>query len=311
MSRALNLQCFTEHFDFTRRVTTNKVKITCKTLYLQHSDHSRYVSTDLFRLKISEQWGVIISLSNKVISQEYVVRISKRAKYMRLTVSLDKGLVVVVPKSVNKFQRDKLVQNFVQSKADWIKNAIQKLQAKPQGHRNINSCPLPTQVELPAIKEKFLINYVSDVDLSSLRLSYINETQLDINGNTKDKKQVFSLLEQFLKQYAYYYLEQRLHYWSEQLNLPYRRLTVRAQKTRWGSCSSQKNINLNYRLLFINTALLDYIIIHELVHTIHMNHSKAFWDYLESIIPDARIRDKQVNNMSHKLPCWVYYKSLL
>ncbi len=50
MSIALNLQGFAEHFDFTRRVTTNKVKITCKTLYLQHSDHSRYDSTDLFRI---------------------------------------------------------------------------------------------------------------------------------------------------------------------------------------------------------------------------------------------------------------------
>ncbi len=227
---------------------------------------------------------------------------------MRLTVSLDKGVVVVVPESMSQRKVVELVPEFVKSKQLWLAEAINKLQQRKQSVPTIKSCQLPESVNLKALEQVFVVNYRSLTAAEDpLTIQQKNTYELEISGDLSDKKTVFVLLETFFKSYARYYLEQRLDQLSQEFNLPYNRLTVRAQKTRWGSCSSKKNINLNYRLLFIDKELLDYILVHELVHTIHMNHSKLFWEYLESLMQGARSRDKRINQVSRELPCWIFH----
>lgn len=70
--------------------------------------------------------------------------------------------------------------------------------------------------------------------------------------------------------------------------------TIRKQKTRWGSCSSRRNINLNLKAVFLPDDLFEYLIEHELAHLVHMNHSISFWTYLESRLPDARARQSRL-----------------
>lgn len=69
----------------------------------------------------------------------------------------------------------------------------------------------------------------------------------------------------------------------------YTSITVRDQKTRWGSCSSRGTLSFNYRLIFAPPAVLDYVVVHELCHLTHMNHSKNFWDMVGSIMPEYRV----------------------
>ncbi len=227
---------------------------------------------------------------------------------MRLTVSLDKGIVVVVPESMSQRKVVELVPEFVKSKQLWLAEAINKLQQRKQSVPTIKSCHLPESITLKALEQVFVVNYRSLTTAEgSLTIQQKNTYELEVSGDLSDKKTVFVLLETFFKSYARYFLEQRLDQLSQEFNLPYNRLTVRAQKTRWGSCSSKKNINLNYRLLFIDKELLDYILVHELVHTIHMNHSKLFWEYLESLMQGARSRDKRINQVIRELPCWIFH----
>ena len=270
-------------------------------------------------------------LSSEQLLKQYSIRVSGRAKYMRLTISLDKGIVVVVPKSMSQRRMAKLIPEFVRDKQDWLSEAIEKLQARGQIIPDIEQCQLPEKITLIALGVIFSITYDSlsktkgflsnaegflsgaEGSLSkaegSLTLHHLDEYKLEIRGRGRgNRKRVFQLLEKFFKDYARYYLQQRLNQLSKEFTLPYKRLTIRAQKTRWGSCSSKKNINLNYRLLFIEKKLLDYILLHELVHTVHMNHSKAFWLYFESLMPDARSRDRQVNRVTKSLPCWIFHK---
>tara|TARA_B100000959_G_scaffold61167_1_gene64281 strand:- start:2310 stop:2858 length:549 start_codon:yes stop_codon:yes gene_type:complete len=84
-------------------------------------------------------------------------------------------------------------------------------------------------------------------------------------------------------------------------NFVYNRVTIRKQKTRWGSCSSKNNINLNANLLHLPFELIDYVLLHELVHTRIKNHSKDFWNELDSVVPNARKVDQRLKEYQYCL----------
>lgn len=79
---------------------------------------------------------------------------------------------------------------------------------------------------------------------------------------------------------------ERLNYWSTIYGIPFGRVSIRKQKSRWGSCSSIGNLNFNYRLGFLPFELMDYIVVHELCHIKEYNHSKAFWNLVAEAYPN-------------------------
>lgn len=91
---------------------------------------------------------------------------------------------------------------------------------------------------------------------------------------------------------------QRVAYYAGIMGIAYGRICMRNQKTRWGSCSSDGNLNFNCRLLFVPTDLVDYVVVHELAHRRHMNHSEAFWKEVEKYMPDYKERRKRLKEYS-------------
>ena len=85
-------------------------------------------------------------------------------------------------------------------------------------------------------------------------------------------------------------LAQRTAYFARQVGVTYGRITVRDQKTRWGSCSQTGNLNFNFRLILAPSEVLDYVVVHELCHRRQMNHSAQFWQEVAQVLPDYRKR---------------------
>ena len=119
-----------------------------------------------------------------------------------------------------------------------------------------------------------------------------------------DKKQFKKIsknktkLEEVDKNYARKILKQRLDQLCEKYNFSYGNLSIRNQKTRWGSCSAKNNISLNAKLTELPKELMDYVILHELVHTRVKNHSKYFWETLDKYVQNSKKIDKKLKKYS-------------
>ena len=100
------------------------------------------------------------------------------------------------------------------------------------------------------------------------------------------------------KELAREILNKRLDYLCEKYNFSYSKLSIRNQKTRWGSCSSKNNISLNAKLIQLPKQLIDYVILHELVHTNIKNHSKEFWDTLDLYVSNSKSIGKKLKKYS-------------
>jgi len=96
------------------------------------------------------------------------------------------------------------------------------------------------------------------------------------------------ILNSWLKSYSKRLILKRVQELAALHNFTYNRVSIREQSTRWGSCSSEKNLNFNWKLILAPPEILDYVIIHELAHTVELNHSKAFWNVVEQAMPNYK-----------------------
>ena len=100
------------------------------------------------------------------------------------------------------------------------------------------------------------------------------------------------------KEKALSLVKSKVVYFSKLYEFEYNRISVKNQKTRWGSCSKKRNINFNYKIVFLPEKLVDYIVVHELCHTKELNHSKNFWNLVAEILPDYKKLRKEIKQIS-------------
>lgn len=170
--------------------------------------------------------------------------------------------------------------------------SYQKRQSKRA--KRLSVCVHPDQRVVVTIPKRFSLN-------GSVVDNFINKHSVWINqhfSNSKTNliKKVSYPFTSGVKSYKKYkeysrkVIEERVFYLNKvtSLNFSYKKIFIRNQKTRWGSCSSSGNLNFNYKLAFLPERLRDYVIIHELCHLKEMNHSKRYWDLVEKVLPNYR-----------------------
>ena len=136
--------------------------------------------------------------------------------------------------------------------------------------------------------------FVSDRDVMRLvekKADWINKHRNAHKHRSEHMTEEERLTAEQLKQLAEEakaYLPQRVRYYAGKMSVSYGRITIRNQRTRWGSCSGKGNLNFNCLLMLMPEAVIDYVVVHELCHRIEMNHSKRFWDQVARVLPDYR-----------------------
>jgi hypothetical protein len=163
---------------------------------------------------------------------------------------------------------------------------------------------VPTTIVFSAIAKRFTVHY-TNCRGGGLELVQSTHSDLDLNGNVSNCKGCVVLLRLWLQAQGRLYLVPWVEKISHETGLGIRTIQIRGQKTRWGSCSSKGTMSLNYKLLFLPPHLVRYIIIHELCHTVHLNHSRSFWSFMTSLEPACRALDAEMKEAGRLVPRWV------
>ena len=125
---------------------------------------------------------------------------------------------------------------------------------------------------------------------------------LRVSPATLGESELRGLIEHWYRREAATHLAGRIEHYAQRLGVRPSGVTIRGQRSRWGSCSGKGTVSLNWRLMMVPGALADYVVVHELCHLRHMNHSPRFWAMVGSIIPDYRDRRRRLNALQGRLP---------
>ena len=126
-------------------------------------------------------------------------------------------------------------------------------------------------------------------------------TVLRVSTASLGEGELRGLIEHWYRREAAAHLAGRVEHYSPRLGVRPSRVTIRGQRSRWGSCSGKGTVSLNWRLMMVPGALADYVVVHELCHLRHMNHSPRFWAMVGGIIPDYRDRRRHLNALQGRL----------
>jgi predicted metal-dependent hydrolase len=205
--------------------------------------------------------------------------------------------VVVVPE---RWRGDP--SRFVAEKADWARAALESV----SGRRALFSAGteglLPDRVELGAFGETWPIEYRT-TSSASVR-ARVEGSLLVVSGAVDDAEKCLAALVRWLDRTARERLLPLLAETADAAGLAYTSARVRRQKTRWGSCSSRKTISLNRNLVFLPEHLVRSLMLHELAHTLVMDHSERFWSTLATLDPEARDHRVQMRAAHDLVPVW-------
>ena len=226
-----------------------------------------------------------------------------RRRNVHVLVNDDGGLEVRAPW---RFSVDD-ARAAIQEHRNWVLGALEetrtRLRLRPQ---------LVSGSTLPLLDEQLRLRVQVHAQLSLFdardkarsRLGNVSRDGRDLHVQVYAAEQsaVRRLLESWYREQAELSFARYMPAIAQMLDVHYGQVSVRAQRTRWGSCSSNGTINLNWRLILMPTRLMEYVLAHELAHLREMNHSPAFWALVETVFADYRQRRRDLELAARTLP---------
>jgi len=234
--------------------------------------------------------------SDKDATEGWLVRESERARRLTVRVFHSGRVEVVVPARTSP----RAVERFIERHRNWIDRKREEAL-----RRAAPPAPFPpARIDFPASNESWRVHLAGGGH--GARLHATSDGLLTLTGIINDGNAVRALLRRWLTDQAREFLAPNLQKCAQELGLRFERVLVRRQRTRWGSCSTRGTISLNCCLLFQRPSVVRYLLVHELVHTLHMNHSHSFWQRVARHCPDYSGLDRELLDGWRRVPSWVF-----
>ena len=226
----------------------------------------------------------------------YVWRRSARAKRLQVRITPWQGVEVVIPRHLS----NERVNAFLDQHRTWIRETWLRIREQvpdiDQG--------LPKSLDLRACGELWQIRYRRRPG-KQIRVVTSESRILTVCFDGRDEAGARRALRRWLAIRARAVLSKRVDRLCALTGLHYKKLQIRGQKSRWGSCSSNRTLSLNYKLLFLEPGLVRYLLVHELSHLRVLDHSKRFWNVVAQYEPRWRVKDAQLGESWREIPAWV------
>lgn len=226
----------------------------------------------------------------------YTVRVSRRVRRVRLTVTAEDGLVVVVPRGFPQAE----VPSVVRGRRSWALRALERVAERRE--RLSAAEGLPACIGMPAVGLAWEVDVLRSH--APVRAT-ARDGRVVLAGDPSDLPACEAALRHWAREAAAPPLRSLLDAVALEHRLRHLGATVRAQRSRWGSCSPKGRISLNYRLAFLPPEVARHVMLHELVHTVHPDHSPAFWEELARRDPDTSRKRRALKHAWRDLPGWV------
>lgn len=214
----------------------------------------------------------------------------------RLTIKInEKGNIVVsAPLFFPKFK----INQFVKENLTWIKIQQKKLERREVliDYHNKFIFILGEQYQLKITK-----NLNENPNIKLKKKTILINTFKNFENQILEENFLKNKLKIFLTKISYQYLNKRTQQLAKKMQVQYKTIRIKNLKSRWGSCSSQKNLVFNLKLICFAPKIVDYVIIHELAHLKHLNHSREFWRFVEKFEPNYKIYRNKLKNKSVNL----------
>ena len=227
---------------------------------------------------------------------DYTVKVTNNSRGIQLHLSLQKGLEVRIPRGVSR----KMVDRVLKKNQEWIVSSLGQIRERLERLA-------PEDIELQASGRRWEVEYRA-TSSGGIAVEETCGATLLVKGNIGDSYKIALALRRWLGGRAQKDLVPWLRVVSEELDLPFGKVLVKGQRTRWGSCSPHKTISINRNLLFLPVPLVRYVLIHELVHTIQLDHSPKFWELVGERLPCSKELEKEAKGAWHYVPPWAYEK---
>jgi len=233
--------------------------------------------------------------SDEEPSESWIVRESRRARRLAVRVFQSGRVEVVVPLRTSRAAVDR----FIARHRTWIERK------RAEARRNaVAREPFPPrQIELAGCAQVWRVHLAGGE--GRLKTSFAGGL-VSVSGEVRSPRELSHALREWLMTHAREVLGAALASCARELGFQYERVVVRRQRTRWGSCSARGTISLNCCLLFQRPPVLRYLLIHELAHTRHLNHSRRFWQCVADHCPDHRGLDRELLDGWRRVPWWVF-----
>jgi predicted metal-dependent hydrolase len=227
-------------------------------------------------------------------SSGVVIRSSARAKRLTLKVVPPYQIELVVPRGT----RPRVVAEFLSSNREWIRRATDELETRYPPELRL----LPASIELKAVDRRWSV----DVAVNTRTGPRLRDRAgtLSLSVPSAGCTEGFELLRQWLLRRGREHLGPWLATEGQRLGVAPKRVQIRTQRTRWGSCSHQGSISLNAALLLLPAVLVRYLLVHELCHLRHLNHSRRYWRLVGQFDPNYLEHDKRLAASWAEIPVW-------